>query len=367
MRQLSPQSLWWDTITGAVRLKEQMINGLYSQKIAFLKYSFPLPFVSQLQESLYEAVLERNREVQFPSLLDLSDFSGETSVEDYFLKKVADSSQIDKYRSSEKVADFLEKHQIIQNKFFWVEGISPEHYKEWDKFFRSFSAELLEDCFFVIPWHNDFYLKEGKRFQILDYGSMVHYHDTRLFCHLLLDQQMGEIESDYFSSALAHLSGNDGELVVFFIDHLGELKENPASFVEKNLHLYTHGYEKEDFGTDHLVSCGNSDFVKNKLWKAQLEVLLPLLELIHRGIIRDWERVIADYLEENEVRQFHVKLKHPYEVEFGTLHYMAQSIPEFTPQVRDDIRFLRKCRNYIAHGDVCSSIEVQHLLKEYSK
>lgn len=365
MTMLQPKNLWWETITGPVQLVEEVITALFSQKIVLLKYSFPLPFLAQLQDTIYDHLLEKNREIQI-LFLDLSGYTGDVSIDFYFLKQVSESSQIDQYRSSEKVVNFLEKHRIIQSKFIWVEGISAQYQKEWQNFFRSFPSSLLEESFLVVPWNELFYLKEAQRFQILEYRKMVHYHDTRLFCHLLIHQSMGEKSSYYFSSVASHMSGSDGELAEFLLSNTNFYQENPITFVEQNIERYLQGYEEEDFDKNHLVSCINNHGLKNRVWNAQVEVLFPHIELYYRSIIKQWETDIAGYLSEYEVVQFNVVLTEPYEVELGTLHYLSQKITTFDQTTCNHIDFLRQCRNFIAHGNLCSIAEVNRLFSEFN-
>lgn len=361
MTHLEPQNLWWETITGPASLLDEIVDACLEQKIALIKHAFPLPFYPQFQDTVHDRFQDVNREIQLLTL-DLSAYEGQQEVDLFFLDAVADRDQVSKYRRSEKVVDFLEKHKIIYWKLLWIEGISQQYQKEWETFFRSFSSSLLADSYVVLPWKESYYVTEAQRFKILEYEKIVHYHDTRLYCHLLLHRSEGEKGSYYFSSVASHLAGNDGELAQFLLDIPDFFEVETVSLLEEHLENYLYGYEPEDFGASHFISNQNPEYIKKCLWYAQLEVLFPMIELTHRGILKEWEEDIAEYLERYPVEQFHVEIKHPNELELGTLFYIRKNIPAFDEALHEEIEFLRKCRNLIAHGDICRMEDVKRLL-----
>lgn len=92
---------------------------------------------------------------------------------------------------------------------------------------------------------------------------------------------------------------------------------------------------------------------------------------MHRvNIIKHLETDIQRCLQEHPVYQFGVPITDPYDLEFGTLDYLMTKqdenwmrylyVPDEAMRVR--IRFLKECRNSLAHTNCCAVDQVNELM-----
>ncbi len=140
--------------------------------------------------------------------------------------------------------------------------------------------------------------------------------------------------------------------------------------------------ESEDFarrGNDkesqHILSYvrkKDETAIERRIWKAQMQILFPLIELERIKLIEKWEDNISRALQENRITQYGKQIYEPFDVELGTLDYYMHkyqeggrwtyiSINDATDRRR--IEFLHECRNILAHVGCCSTEQVVELLK----
>lgn len=111
--------------------------------------------------------------------------------------------------------------------------------------------------------------------------------------------------------------------------------------------------------------------IDRRVWKAQVEILFPILEARRLAVIARVRDQLTAVLESSDISQFGERVSEPEDVELGTLVYlMAQTNDDgerllYIPdrELRNEIHLLRVCRNIIAHHKVCEWSQVKWLLE----
>lgn len=103
--------------------------------------------------------------------------------------------------------------------------------------------------------------------------------------------------------------------------------------------------------------------LRRRVWEAQVEVLFAVIERKRIGIITQIADDLCACLKEHDVVQNHEVIDSPMDVELGTLVYlMASGWLVVGYDLKSRIHLLRRIRNDIAHGSMCSDDDVQSLL-----
>jgi len=134
-----------------------------------------------------------------------------------------------------------------------------------------------------------------------------------------------------------------------------------------------------------LIRCGKSEEMEKQIWKAQLQVLFPLIEMerisfIDKHFAEIKESLVTpfwDYKKSESlyITQFGEPIENPYDVEIGTLYrmnHLRESSDKslyllFLPseQDREHLSLLHDMRNSIAHSEPCSIEQVSLFLSQY--
>ena len=201
------------------------------------------------------------------------------------------------------------------------------------------------------------------------YLDTVTNYDVQLFNSFVLDTDLSLTPNwkKYIATAVAILCDTDAEIAelmlqpedlktVSFIKLIEELADDPC-------------YAKRgaNSSSGHLFSffrSGELQEIEARLWKAQVQVLFPLIEIERVSIIEKYRGILQDTLDNNYVEQYKKQLTSPVEIEFGTLCYMIASGMLYISDKsdRDRIHFLHDIRNDLAHAHFCDSAKVKELL-----
>lgn len=358
------ETIWWENITGPAQVVHQILEALSQARMAVLHCEFPLPFRSHLLSTLLHHGQDKSKNHDLQMIeLDFSEYQGKETVGLFFLEQVCAPSLFNKYRSAETVASFLKNNQVLSGKFLWIQGFSEEHQKNCQEFFRTLPQDLLEDCYLLLEWDRGFPLKEHSKFQQIYYQDLVQIQDTRLFSHLYLQSSLREnsAKANYFSCLSSHLAQNDGELALFFLTQPDFFQNDVLDFVHQALPAFTYGQEEKFRAETHLCFSSALSGIQEKIWRSQLEVLFPLIELHYLQIMELIKEDVEEYLSKNTVTQFNEVIREVGEVELGTLSYIYGKMPQHDPVFHEKIFFLRNCRNLIAHGKLCSVSQIEKL------
>ncbi len=117
------------------------------------------------------------------------------------------------------------------------------------------------------------------------------------------------------------------------------------------------------------------DFIKNKIWEAQLKVIFPLLEEERINLIEKHKEELEYVLTSNEIlnREHGERIVNPYDLEIGVLDRMTNTpISKNQNQLRlnsskenNRLKLIHNLRNSIAHHEACDINRIKEFLDFY--
>lgn len=372
---------WWDSVTGPRKVVSEVISILSMNQMALLKVPSDLPWRHTMR-GVMEAMF-RERIESKDILIDTIDAEDEIETEEdpgYFLinKYSSDDETRIGYRESKRnsIQDYLKKNKILKNRVIWIKGLEGEEAKKWIRFCQKYNVESVVEGSFVLEIHGELPEFEGKNLKVVSYEENVSSYDVQLFNSVYLDEKEEYTNKwkHYISTVAACLCETDAEISKAFIDAGNFRTENPRILLERVANSSDYIQRGADGQTKHVLAiCRaiDNETLNYKLWKAQMQILFPIIELERVQLIEKWEQNVKDALTENHVKQYDIQITNPYEAELGTLNYLlshratgTNSYMLYIPEqcYRDRIKFLHECRNLLAHVKCCSANQVAEII-----
>lgn len=379
MRHTAWDEFWWNNITGAHTIVEQVAMSLMENKMVALRVPSDLPWRHSMRSEIQTAFNERSDSRNI--IIDAIDAADEglDSVNPgrYILQRYASPSVKTGYRekSGKTLQGYLSECHVLHDRIIWIKGLTAQATKTWIHFCRGFAPISAGEGLFVLEFRGDLQLSESKSFAYIDFDQYVSDYDVQLFNSFFLeeDKRYTDMWKRYISAAAAVVCGVDAEVseqlllqTDFHTDTVIDGLQRVADSGDFDLRGTEQGSEHPLW---HLRS-HNVDELSHRIWTAQIQVLFPIIELERRKLVEKWRSSILDALNTYHVEQFGVVLEDPDEVELGTLSYMMRRtvatdnqmlhITDETDQQR--IYFLHTCRNKLAHMNCCTPSEISKLL-----
>ena len=140
-----------------------------------------------------------------------------------------------------------------------------------------------------------------KKLRSVKYNDFVSNYDLQLFCSLILDGKLkgyNSIWQQYASALGTALCGIDAEIATELLKQTDFRSQSPVD----GLKLIADQYEYERRGQhdpDHilnLIRSENYEAVQHRIWKAQLQICFPMIELERVSLISKYHDQIAEAL-----------------------------------------------------------------------
>lgn len=376
---ITTSEFWWENITGPRNIVTKVISALDNKQMVLLKVPSDLPWRHTMR-----GVVEsnfRDRVMSGELLIDIVD-----AVDELEMKKDLGYYLLDKYAIDENVREgfrdvgkntiqkYLIRNKVLRNRIIWIKGLSGEDAIRWIEFCKAYHIDSLEDGAFVLEIHGDL-IVENEELATVDYSDSVTYFDVQLFNTYLVDEERAYSDKwkQYISTMAAILCETDAEVAEELIQ-IGDFKTmEPIMILNNVAELDMFERRGADESSSHILALarrGKTEEINKRIWKTQIQILFPIIELERVKLIEKWMSNIRDSLLNNHVTQYGVHITNPYDVEIGTLDYLQFHhscdgryklyIPDETDRQR--ISFLHECRNLLAHVNCCSIHQVNELL-----
>ena len=299
----------------------------------------------------------------------------------WILDNVADEDIGSNYREGrgETIDAYIGRTGALAGKILWLKGLDRKQTTAWLDFSRRYQPGESQFGLVVIESR---YVDDAEGMPtIVRYGDRVSSYDVQSFARYLLDFVCEDTRysppwKTYIASLLAHVCDTDSELC----EWIAQDADFKADGILPSLHRASvshdfclRGGEPE---SQHVLSkyrSGEMNDVSHRVWVAQVESLFPLIEIERLEIIDRIRPSLQEALDSLTVEQYKddhkERVRNPNEVELGTLVFlMAKSRGylgtwlKVDGALRSRIIGLSKCRNNIAHLEVCSPAQVRFLL-----
>jgi len=376
MSEQSWSKFWWTHITGASLLVSKVTQALLDNHSICIEVPVDLPWRHEMRS----AVEARYREYSTSGdiIIDVIDAADECIPESspgtFLLTRYGQTPEIQngyRTRSGRSIQDYLKEYQVLKSRILWIKGLSDKQAEEWFQFCREYHPSSSEQGLFVLE-RQGHQAQTDKNIPIVRFTDHVTSYDVQIFCSFVLSGRtsLSDRWRQYLSVAVAALCETDAEVSELLIN-LGNPKD--LLLLEKireiaGMDSYSaRGNRPDSTHVLNLSRSGDEDALRKRIWKAQIQTLLPAIEFERNLFVEQNYELLRSTLSENSIEQFKVHLTDPADIEIGTLSYLLDSniiSSERFPNlnIRKRISFLRKCRNQLAHAHCCSDEQVAELL-----
>lgn len=373
------QDFWWNNITGPHKAVTGVAEALLSNSTVILKVPADLPWRRPMRSAIEEQI--RNMSGSGNTIITQIDVADECAPDvdpgRYLLHRFAKSDVFRSYRekSGVSIQNYMIRNSVLRDTIIWIKGVDKGQASKWLKFCQGYKGASVEDGLFVLEVHEKLALVEAKNIQTVIFEECVREYDLQLFNSFVLDEQntYNDRWKKYISTVAASLCKTDAEVSELYLRLMDLRTEDPLSGIERIAELPDFARRGEDAQSTHVLTLwrkGGKAELYRRVWEAQLQVIFPILEMHRVNIIKNLETDIQRCLQEHPVYQFGVPITDPYDLEFGTLDYLMTKqdenwmrylyVPDEAMRVR--IRFLKECRNSLAHTNCCTVDQVNELM-----
>lgn len=378
MRSIAWEEFWWNNITGARTVVEDVSLALQENKSVILLVPSDLPWRHTMRGAIQAAIDVRteSKDILIEAIDAVDNMLPDERPGRFILRQFSPSNSIRtgyREKARKSIQDYIVEHQVLKNRILWVKGMDEKAAQSWVEFCQGYSSFSAQNGLFVLETHAKLNMPDSKTIRVIDCVKRLSDYDVQQFNSLILDENpnLSSTWKRYISTSAAVVCGIDAEvseLLLRLVDYRSETAVDGLQKVHEMGDFDRRGTEPSSNHPLWHYRNHNTAELLHKIWTAQIQVLFPLIELERQNIIEKYQDLIKAALENYSILQYGEVLSNPMEVELGTLCYMMSSggsyqklsIPDSTD--RERIRFLHNCRNKLAHMDCCSPVEITRLL-----
>lgn len=355
------KEMWWERITGPHRVLTEMVEALVQCKHALLIASHDIAWRERLCAVVEEKYRQRigNANCMF-YFHDANEFDaaniGASLVGEYGL-----DAQPYRAGGKETIQSYIIKNNILKNRVVWISAIESGDLRNWIQFIRNYSVRNLDNGLFVLDVTEDSGSDiRHKNIITVSCDTNISLSDVRTYADMILGLEgaLAPQWCGYIAQCVANLCDCDADSALSLVS----LPEMRRRDIGEALRTFS----------DAATKLYSAEAIQQALWKAQIQVAFPLIELRRVDFINKWRSEIERALLKQAAEQFGEIIYDPSDLELGTLYYMNKNklsdslywlyIP--AEEDRDWLSFLRNTRNTLAHGNVCSDEELIWLLNQ---
>ena len=238
---------------------------------------------------------------------------------------------------------------------------------DWLSFCRDYNSNNEENGLFVLEIQGGVH-KQDNNMRSIRLLECISNYDVQLFSSFIVEEKsaLSNVWRRYLSTATAIICDIDAEIASHLLEIIDPKKQSPLDIIMEMASWQEYSVRGADDESNHIfMHCRNNNKkeLEQRLWKAQVQVLFPLIEMERIKIIESYYRELQTTIEQKHIEQYGEKITKPIQLELGTLCFLMNRYSCIRDKdARERISFLRKCRNHLAHAHCCSTSEVCELL-----
>ena len=382
---MSWPEFWWKHITGPSMVVKDVVQNLINNTMVALKVPEDLPWRHYMRGVVEERFKRQTglNQVLIEPIDAIDDCPMGVAPGRFLIERFANKEEVRHgYRdnSNKSVQEYIIENEILKNRIVWVKGLAKRQALEWQAFCKEFDTKAVESGLIVLEIQGNVTTVESIRLKVVDFAKSVSRDDVRLFNSFFLDESKGLSSEwrNYIATVSALLCDKDAEVSMYLLDNTDFANESPIEGIGRLCEDSVFTRRGEDIHSGHVLSyyrTNNLDILNKRVWIAQVQILFPIIELERVEIIRRLESDVKNALKVYPVKQYGSDVTDPYNVELGTLCHMIKSqngdgmyqLYIRDQALREDIEFLKECRNTIAHMNCCNPAEIGRIIDLYDK
>ncbi len=373
------EQFWWERITGPSSFIHHVGDLLHQNFNVALKVPGDLPWRHQMRQSIQATFKEISSSDELTiHWIDVRD-EYQIGLEPgrFLMEQASDARTRTGYReqSGKSLQTYLIERKALQNTLYWIKGLSRETAGTWIEFVKDYPCRSWRDGIFVLEIPEEIALAESKHLKRLSFREYVSRYDLQILNMMILDED-NELTVEwkrYLATLAAQLCVFDSEVSWALLKRCDLRKAEPLECLKGLAESECFALRGLEPASDHIFSLVRTDRkaeIHNRIWNAQIEALLPMIETQRQQIIQELDGEIRECLAREQITQYEVPVVDPLDLELGTIVYLMHhrtSEWEYAlyvgdDQLRDLLELLRESRNRLAHTKVCPIRLVEQLL-----
>lgn len=374
--------IWWTNVTGPQMFIKSVVSSLSDNYNVRLLLPKLCPWPNRMRELISDAAQsEYALEGVTLDVVTPDDFKNAQSPVEALLDRYALNDVRLRYRNSLNPAEYLIQNHVLKDRIVWLTGFEPDDIDAWMGLICGWTSTTPQDGLFVVETSFDGESRDRNEIdpakcKTVSYRDFIGEYSVSLFNGLLVDEipstGFSGSEKRYCASLLSNVCGGDVEVSDMLSENLELMLEDIYGALCSVLDCFDHG--GSEAACDNVLAIArraDRSAIDRRVWKAQVEILFPILEARRLSVIPKMRDQLSAVLENSDISQFGERVCDPEDVELGTLVYlMAQTNDDgerilYIPdrELRNEIHLLRECRNTIAHHKTCEWSQVKWLLE----
>lgn len=369
---------WWTSITGAQALVSEVVTSLLDRHMVVLQVPSDLPWRHQMRSCILDLCRKQSSDFAAitPVVIDAVDDNPEGLDPGRLVLNRLCPPDRNTYRERARITiqDYLVQNELLKHAVVWVKGVAGEAADQWLKFLRGFHNE---SPLFVLECHGNSHISVSKAIHRICYQEYITSYDLQLFNSFCIDS-LTATNSDawkrYIATAAALVCESDAEVSECLLRVINFHEEEIPDGLKSIADMPEFSRRGADMDSTHVLSLirqQKTEEITHRIWSAQVQVFYPIIEIERVAIVQQLYDTLQTSLERNQIFQFGTCITDLMDLELGTLCYMMSNREKdssdyilYIPneKLRDRIRFLRECRNLLAHAHCCTPQQIGELL-----
>ena len=372
MNSNSWSEFWWANITGAHLVISKIVEALTENCTVIIDIPVDLPWRHQMRSSAEDEF--RKLSGISDTIIEVVDATDDVPVDvapgRFLLDRFAQNKEVRngyRERSQRSIQEYIIENTVLKNRIIWVKGMLNSQVSDWLSFCRDYNSNNEENGLFVLEIQGGVH-KQDNNMRSIRLLECISNYDVQLFSSFIVEEKsaLSNVWRRYLSTATAIICDIDAEIASHLLEIIDPKKQSPLDIIMEMASWQEYSVRGADDESNHIfMHCRNNNKkeLEQRLWKAQVQVLFPLIEIERIKIIESYYRELQTTIEQKHIEQYGEKITKPIQLELGTLCFLMNRYSCIRDKdARERISFLHKCRNHLAHAHCCSTSEVCELL-----
>ena len=372
MNSNSWSEFWWANITGAHLVISKIVEALTENCTVIIDIPVYLQWRHQMRSSAEDEF--RKLSGISDTIIEVVDATDDVPVDvapgRFLLDRFAQNKEVRngyRERSQRSIQEYIIENTVLKNRIIWVKGMLNSQVSDWLSFCRDYNSNNEENGLFVLEIQGGVH-KQDNNMRSIRLLECISNYDVQLFSSFIVEEKsaLSNVWRRYLSTATAIICDIDAEIASHLLEIIDPKKQSPLDIIMEMASWQEYSVRGADDESNHIfMHCRNNNKkeLEQRLWKAQVQVLFPLIEMERIKIIESYYRELQTTIEQKHIEQYGEKITKPIQLELGTLCFLMNRYSCIRDKdARERISFLHKCRNHLAHAHCCSTSEVCELL-----
>ena len=339
------QSLWWNTISGAVRFVQDSLEAAANFRVLLLEEA---PYMEHYLRILQERVRHWDSGLQF-DIGFARDWSTGQDIEEALLNRCA--PQADYHPMDGSRSEFIARNHLLAGKVLIVRKI--EEYPAWlDVAVRYAKHSTPQNGMILVTYTGTVPLRSARKgISDLRWRDFISSYDMQMFASTCIaGANIPSTARNYITQIASRLARADPEQCEQLA--VREIVREDARSLLARLSAIRPGSDP---------SPPDLQEIETILWEAQVQIFFPIIERTRRRFI---EAYYDEFLEVIPVKdEFHKELNTPEDMELRHMWYYRFKEQGFrTQEDKRVFNLVYNCRNVLAHLKLLDNEALQDIL-----